>query len=125
LILNVVFVGASVASHENDQVEIPPNHATKDVDWVHEMARWKCKINGCTNAYAAKWLFCQHLDNKHKLCMEVGKFCVGGPRQQNHHVMNARILSNPHARQKRNEKKAFDKVKKKVELEWDELQAQV
>jgi hypothetical protein len=32
---------------------------------------------------------------------------------------------NPHARQKQNEMKAFDRVKKKVELEWDELQAQV
>jgi hypothetical protein len=40
---------------------------------------------------------------------------VRGPRQQNHHAMNARILSNPHARQKRNEKKALDRVKKKVE----------
>ncbi len=38
--------------------------------------------------------------------------------------MNARILSNPHARQKWNENKAFDRVKKKTELEWDELQAQ-
>jgi hypothetical protein len=49
---------------------------------------------------------------------------VGEPRQQNHRVMNAQILSNPHARQKRNEKKALDRVKKKAELEWDELQAQ-
>ncbi len=47
--------------------------------------------------------------------------CVGGPRQQNHHAMNVRILSHPYARQKRNEKKALDRVKKKVELEWDEL----
>jgi hypothetical protein len=38
--------------------------------------------------------------------------------------MNARNLSNRHARQKWNEKKAFDRMKKKVELEWDELQAQ-
>jgi hypothetical protein len=77
----------------------------EDADWVHERSRWKCKINGCTDAYAAKWLFRQHLDNKHGLRMEVGKFgrpstCVGGPRQQNHHVMNIRILNNPHARQK-------------------------
>jgi hypothetical protein len=61
--------------------------------------------------------------------MEVGKYGhpsthVGGPRQQNHHAMNARILSNLHARQKHNEKKALDIVKKKVKLEWDELQAQ-
>ncbi len=39
--------------------------------------------------------------------------------------MNVQILSNPHARQKRNEKKAFDGVKKKIELERDEFQAQV
>jgi hypothetical protein len=60
--------------------------------------------------------------------MEVGKSGrpstrVGGPRQQNHHAMNARILSNPHVRQKWNESKALDKVKKKAKLEWDELQA--
>jgi hypothetical protein len=61
--------------------------------------------------------------------MELGKSgCpstrVGGPRQQNHHAMNARILSNLHVRQKQNEKKALDRVKKKAELKWDELQAQ-
>ncbi len=93
MILNVVFVGASVASHENDQVEIPPNHAMEDADWVHKRSKWKCKINGCTNAYAAKWLFCQHLDNKHGFRMELSKYGrpfirVGGPKQQNHHVMN-------------------------------------
>jgi hypothetical protein len=37
--------------------------------------------------------------------------------------MNVQILNNPHARLKWNEKKAFNKVKKKVELKWDELQA--
>jgi hypothetical protein len=61
--------------------------------------------------------------------MEGGEFGlpsthVGGPRQQNHHVMNIQILSNPHAKQKRNEKKALDRVKKKAKLKWDELQAQ-
>jgi len=30
-----------------------------------------------------------------------------------------------HPKQKWNEKKALDRVKKKVELKWDELQAQV
>ncbi len=49
---------------------------------------------------------------------------LGGPRQQDHGSMNVRILSNPHARQKRQKKKAFDQMKKKIELEWDELQAQ-
>ncbi len=128
MILNVVFVRASVASHESDQVKVPPNHAMEDANWVHEGSRWKCKINGCTNAYATKWLLRQHLDNKHGLRMEVGKYFrpstrVGGLRQQNHHAMNAQILNNPHTRQKQNEKKAIDRVKKKVELKRDELQA--
>jgi hypothetical protein len=38
--------------------------------------------------------------------------------------MDARILSNPHARQKQNEKKAFDRMKRKAKLEWDEFQTQ-
>jgi hypothetical protein len=85
LILNVVLVGAPMASHETNQVDVPPNHAMEDVDWVLERSRWKCKINGCIDTYVAKWLFHQHLDNKHGLRMEVGKsdhpsICVGGPR---------------------------------------------
>jgi hypothetical protein len=39
--------------------------------------------------------------------------------------MNIQILSNPHAKQKQNEKKALDRMKKKTKLEWDELQAQM
>ncbi len=38
--------------------------------------------------------------------------------------MNIGILSNPHVKQKQNEKKALDIVKKKAKLEWDGLQAQ-
>jgi hypothetical protein len=92
-----------VASHESDQVEVPPNHAMEDVDWVHKGSRWKCKINGCTNIYVTKWLLHQHLDNKHGLRMEVGKSGYpftrgGGPMQQNHHAMNAQILNNPNTR---------------------------
>jgi len=75
-----------------------------------------------------KWLLRQHLDNKHELRMKVGKYGhpsthVRGPRQQNHHAMIARILNNPHARHQ-NEKKVLHNVKKKAELEWDELQTQ-
>jgi hypothetical protein len=118
-----------MASHESDQIEVTPNHAMEDANWVHERSRWKCKINGCTDAYAVKCLLCQHLDNKYGLRMEVGKSScpsirVGGPRQQNHHAMNVQILSNPYTKQKRNEKKALDRMKKKAQLEWDELQTQ-
>jgi hypothetical protein len=38
-----------------------------------------------------------------------------GFKQQDHISMNVCILNNPHASQKRNEKKAFDQIKKKVE----------
>ncbi len=94
-----------MVSHESDHVEVPLNHAMEDEDWVHERSKWKCKINGCTDTYVAKWLLCQHLDNKHRFHMEVSKYGhpsthVGGPRQQNHRAMNIQILSNPHARQK-------------------------
>jgi hypothetical protein len=56
------------------------------------------QINGCTNAYAVKWLLRQHLDNKHGLRMELSKSGrpsthVGGPRQQNHHAMNFEQLA--------------------------------
>jgi hypothetical protein len=47
------------------------------------------------------------------------------PRQQDHGSMNAHILNNLHARQKPNEKMAFDLMKKKVKLKWDEFQTQV
>jgi hypothetical protein len=103
-----------MASHKNDHGEIPPNHAMKNVNWVHEGSRWVCNINGCTDSYAAKWLFCCHLDNKHKLHLEVGKygcpfFRPKEPRQQDHGSMNVRILRNLHARQKKNENnKALD-----------------
>jgi hypothetical protein len=37
--LNVILVGALVASHESDQLELPPNHAMEDATWVHEGSR--------------------------------------------------------------------------------------
>jgi len=55
LILNVVLVRALVVSHESDQVEIPPNHAMENADWVHKGSRWI--INGCINTYVDEWLF--------------------------------------------------------------------
>jgi hypothetical protein len=74
-----------MVSHESDQVEVPPNRAMEDVDWVHERSKWKCKINGCIDTYVIGWLFHWHLENKHRLRMEVGKsrcpsIHVGGPR---------------------------------------------
>jgi hypothetical protein len=48
-----------------------------------------------------------------------------GLRQQDHGSMNVYILSSLHVKQKQMIKKAFDLIKKKTELEWDELQAQM
>jgi hypothetical protein len=102
---NYNFVGVEVASHENDHGEIRSNHAMKNVDWVHKGSRWVCKINGCIDNYVTKQLLHCHLDNKHMLHLEVGKYGrpsthLGEPRQQNHSFMNVHILNNPHARQK-------------------------
>jgi hypothetical protein len=55
--LNVVLVGALVASYESDQLKVPPNHVMENADWVHEKSRWRCKINGCIDAYAVKCYF--------------------------------------------------------------------
>jgi hypothetical protein len=49
---------------------------------------------------------------------------LGGPRQQDHGSMNVHIFNNLHARQKWNDKKAFNRMKKKTKLKWDELQTQ-
>jgi hypothetical protein len=32
LILNVVLVGAPMAAHESDKIEVPANHAMEDAD---------------------------------------------------------------------------------------------
>jgi len=68
------------------------------------------------------------LEQTHSLQMQARKLKhlsthPRGPRQQNYDFMDARTLNNPHVKQKRNEKKAFDQMKKKMELKWDELQA--
>ncbi len=49
MILNVVLVGALVASYESDQIEVPLNHVMEDADWVHNI--WTT-ITGFTWRYA-------------------------------------------------------------------------
>ncbi len=61
--------------------------------------------------------------------MELGRYgCpfihFGGLRRQDHTSMNVSILNNRHARQKWDEKKAFDQVKEKKKFKWDEFQTQ-
>jgi len=87
--------------------------AMEDSEWAHKSSRWFCKVDACTTPYVAKWLLRQHLKHTNSLWMQVEKsrrpsICPRGPKQQDHNFMNARILSNPHVRQKQNGKKAFD-----------------
>jgi hypothetical protein len=105
-------------------------NAMEENEWVHESSKRCCKVNACTSSYATKRLFCKHLDQTHGLHMQLGRF--GHPsirprgfKQQNHISMILWFLSNPHAKQKCNEKKVFDQIKKKAKFKWDEFQTQV
>jgi hypothetical protein len=73
---NKKIVGAKVVLHKSDHGKVPLNHAMEDVNWVHERSRWICKFNGCIDSYRAKWLFHQHLDNKHSHHMEACKSTI-------------------------------------------------
>ncbi len=100
----------------------------EDSEWAHKGSRWCCKVDACFNFYAAKWLLHQYLERTHSFRMQAKKirasrYSSWGPRLQDHDSMNVHILSNLHARQKQDEKKAFDRMKKKTKLKWDELQA--
>ncbi len=58
--------------------------------------------------------------------MQLGRFgrpstCLGGLKQQDHTSMNVFISNNSHAKQKWNEKKVFDQIKKKTKFKWYEL----
>jgi len=46
---------------------------------------------------------------------------VGGPRHQDHAKMNARILGNAMAMQRRNDQKVASRARAKVECEWNHL----
>ncbi len=103
--------------------------AMENNEWAHEGSKWCYKVDACTRSYVAEWLLYKHLEQTHSLWMQIGRLRhpstrPWGPRQQDHGSMNARILNNLHARQKQNQKKAIDQMKKKIELKWDELQAQ-
>ncbi len=82
-------------------------------EWAKNGSKCFCKVDACISFYVAKWLFYQHLEQTHSLHMQAKKsrcpsICPWGPRQQDHGYMKVHILSNLHARQKWNEKKALD-----------------
>jgi hypothetical protein len=70
-------------------------------------------VNACTRFYAPKWLFRKNLNQTHGFQIQLSRYRrlsirPKSPRQQNHTLMNVRILNNSHARQKWNERNAFD-----------------
>jgi hypothetical protein len=86
----------------------PPNLARKEKEWTKVGLKWKCKVGTCIIAYCAKWLLTKHLKEVHGLVTEKAKpgrpsTSARGPRHQDHAKMNARILGNAMAVQRRND----------------------
>jgi len=106
----------------------PPNLARKDKEWTKVGSKWKCKVGTCTIAYYAKWLLTKHSKEVHNLVAEKSKpgrpsTFAGNPRYQDHAKMNARILGNAMAVQRRNDQKVASRARAKAEREWNHLVA--
>jgi hypothetical protein len=106
----------------------PPNLVRKDKEWMKVGSKWKCKVGTCTVAYCAKWLLTKHLKEVHGLVAKKSKLgkpstSVGGLRRQDHAKMNARILGNAMAVQRRNDQKIASRACAKAECEWNHLVA--
>ncbi len=104
----------------------PPNLARRDKEWTKVGSKWKCKVHNCIVAYCAKWLLTAHLKEVHGLVAEKSKpgrpsTAAGGPRHQDHEKMNAHILGDAMAMQRRNDQKATSCPRAKVEREWNHL----
>jgi hypothetical protein len=124
-------LGPKVESNQAPQplaLLCPPNLAQKDKEWTHVGSKWRCKVGTCTIAYCAKWLLTKHLKEVHGLVVEKAKpgrlsTVAGGPRHQDHAKMNARILGNAMAVQRRNDQKVASRTRAKAQREWKNLVA--
>jgi hypothetical protein len=104
----------------------PLNLVRKDKEWTKVGSKWKCKVGTCTVAYCAKWLLTKHLKEVHGLVAEKAKprrFSTsgGGPQHQDHAKMNACILGNAMAVQRRNDQKVASCARAKAQREWNHL----
>jgi hypothetical protein len=124
-------LGSEVESDQAPQplaLLCPPNLVWKDKEWMHVGSKWKCKVGTCIIAYYAKWLLTKHLKEVHGLVAEKAKpgrpsTATGGPRHQDHAKMNARILGNAMAVQRRNDQKVASRARAKAQREWKNLVA--
>ncbi len=114
---------------ETDQISqppappCPPNLAQKDKEWMKVGSKWKCTIGTCIITYCAKWLLTKHLKEVHGLVAEKAKpkrpsTSIGSPQHQDHTKMNARILGNVVAVQRRNDQKVVSHTRAKAQQEW-------
>jgi hypothetical protein len=106
----------------------PPNLVRKDKEWTKVGSKWKCKVDICTVAYCAKWLLTKHLKEVHGLVAEKSKpgrpsTSARGLRHQDHVKMNARILGNAMAVQRKNDQKVASHALAKAERKWNHLVA--
>jgi hypothetical protein len=106
----------------------PPNLARKDKEWTKVASKWKCKVGTYTIAYCAKWLLTKHLKEVHGFVAKKSKpgrpsTSVRGPPHQDHAKMNARILGNAMAVQRKNDQKVASRARAKAEREWNHLVA--
>jgi hypothetical protein len=106
----------------------PTNLAWKDKEWTKVGSKWKCKVGNCTVAYCAKWLVTKHLKEVHGLMAEKCKpgrpsTAAGGPRHRDHAKMNARILGNAMAVQRRNDQKVASRARANAQRKWKNLVA--
>ncbi len=104
----------------------PPNLAQKDKEWTKVGLKWKRKVSICIVAYCAKWLLTKHLKEVHGLVAKKAKprrpsISVRGPRHQDHAKMNACILGNATAVQRRTDLKVANYARAKAQREWDKL----
>jgi hypothetical protein len=122
------------SEHESDKAPqplallCPPKLDWKDKEWTKVGSKWKCKIGTCIVAYCAKWLLTKHLKEVHGLVAEKAKpgrpsISAGGPRHQDHAKMNARILGNAMAMQRRNDQKVASRARVKALHKWNHLVA--
>ncbi len=106
----------------------PPNLVREDKEWTKVGSKWKCKVGNYSVAYCAKWLLTKHLKEVHGLVVEKFKpgrplTIAGGLQHQDHAKMNACILGNAMAVQRRNDQKVVSYARAKAKREWNYLVA--
>jgi len=97
----------------------PPNFAWKDKEWTKVGSKWKCKVGTYIVAYCDKWLLTKLLRRRMVWWQKNAKLgkpltFAQGLRHQDHIKMNAHILGNAQAEQRRNDQKVVSCTRAKA-----------